>query len=271
LIRTLKNPIDAIFIDLIHNSSSEICLASPFVKLPIAEKVAKSKKEDVRLSFLTNFKLASLYRRSTDIEALRILGQAPRTQVKSHQTLHAKTYIFDQKFAIVTSGNLTSGGLSDNYEYGVLIEEPETVKLISRDFLTLFLSPDKTAFITSEMLDDAFSILSRIPKEKVWPEPLEEEKEFKKIFEESDLYEGGTESIIQGLSGWKRSVFLALNQIKKPSFELRDVYAFEESLSREYPDNRFIKDKIRQQLQVLRDLGLLRFHGGGKYSKLWIG
>ena len=30
-------------------------------------------------------------------------------------------------------------------------------------------------------------------------------------------------------------------------------------------DNRHVRDKIRQQLQVLRDLGLLEFRGDGSY------
>jgi phosphatidylserine/phosphatidylglycerophosphate/cardiolipin synthase-like enzyme len=270
LIRTLKNPIGDAFFELIHNSDTEICLASPFVKLPVAQKIVKAKKENAELSFLTNFKLASLHRGSIDIDALRTLGQAPKTQIKTHQWLHAKTYIFDGKFAIVTSGNLTTGGLSNNYEYGVLIEEAETVRVIRKDFRALFQNRDKTAFITSELLEDAVSILSMIPEERTRPDLVEAEKKFKKKIEEADVYEGGVESIIRGLSGWKRSVFLALNQIKKSSFELKDIYTFEEALAKEYPENKFIKAKIRQQLQVLRDLGLLRFHGRGKYSRLWI-
>ncbi|MBZ5564268.1 MAG: hypothetical protein LAP13_17830 [Acidobacteriia bacterium] len=32
-----------------------------------------------------------------------------------------------------------------------------------------------------------------------------------------------------------------------------------------HPDNLHVRDKIRQQLQRLRDLGLVEFLGGGKY------
>ena len=32
-----------------------------------------------------------------------------------------------------------------------------------------------------------------------------------------------------------------------------------------HPDNRHVRDKIRQQLQVLRDLGLVEFLGRGRY------
>jgi type II restriction enzyme len=40
-------------------------------------------------------------------------------------------------------------------------------------------------------------------------------------------------------------------------FTTADAYAFTRELEKLHPDNRHVKDKIRQQLQVLRDLGLL--------------
>ena len=49
------------------------------------------------------------------------------------------------------------------------------------------------------------------------------------------------------------------------AFSLAEVYAHEDELARLHPDNRHVRDKIRQQLQVLRDLGLLEFIGPGEY------
>jgi type II restriction enzyme len=46
-------------------------------------------------------------------------------------------------------------------------------------------------------------------------------------------------------------------------FTNEDVYAFDRELEKLHPDNRHVKDKIRQQLQVLRDLGLLLHIGSG--------
>jgi type II restriction enzyme len=42
------------------------------------------------------------------------------------------------------------------------------------------------------------------------------------------------------------------------TFTTAEVYAFARELEKLHPDNRHVKDKIRQQLQVLRDMGLLR-------------
>ena len=40
-------------------------------------------------------------------------------------------------------------------------------------------------------------------------------------------------------------------------------------LKEKHPSNQHIPDKIRQQLQQLRDLGLIEFLGNGRYKKLW--
>jgi type II restriction enzyme len=53
--------------------------------------------------------------------------------------------------------------------------------------------------------------------------------------------------------------------IGKTEFALAEVYAFEARLHKIYPGNSHVREKIRQQLQVLRDNGFLEFSGRGKY------
>jgi type II restriction enzyme len=67
------------------------------------------------------------------------------------------------------------------------------------------------------------------------------------------------------LRGWTLDVLRCVRQLPK-RFELSDAYKFESDLRQLHPDNRHIKDKIHQQLQVLRDVGLLKFRGGGRYE-----
>ena len=68
--------------------------------------------------------------------------------------------------------------------------------------------------------------------------------------------------------GWMLDILNCVGEIPGRSFSLDDVYRFEEELSRKYPNNHHIKDKIRQQLQVLRDHGILEFQGRGYYKKV---
>ena len=51
----------------------------------------------------------------------------------------------------------------------------------------------------------------------------------------------------------------------RAEFSLVDIYASAAHLARLHPANRYIEPKIRQQLQVLRDLGLVEFLGRGRY------
>jgi type II restriction enzyme len=83
------------------------------------------------------------------------------------------------------------------------------------------------------------------------------------------------------LANWKRTLFLreetntarswllatirCIEAIGRPNFDIDDVYAFEALLSDLYPNNRHVREKIRQQLQVLRDRGFLEFSGRGQY------
>lgn len=65
--------------------------------------------------------------------------------------------------------------------------------------------------------------------------------------------------------GWTLDVLQVVQSLNKKEFSLQDVYAHAEALGRLHPANRHVRDKIRQQLQVLRDMGLLDFLGGGSY------
>jgi len=68
------------------------------------------------------------------------------------------------------------------------------------------------------------------------------------------------------MKGWLLDVMLCVDNIGKRKFTLNDIYAFENELSRLHPQNKHIKDKIRQQLQFLRDKGYLDFVSRGYYQ-----
>ncbi|MBI3902650.1 MAG: restriction endonuclease [Nitrosomonadales bacterium] len=66
--------------------------------------------------------------------------------------------------------------------------------------------------------------------------------------------------------GWMLDVLACIEKIKQNEFSLDEIYKFESELSLRHPGNNFVKDKIRQQLQVLRDKGFLEFMGRGTYK-----
>jgi type II restriction enzyme len=65
--------------------------------------------------------------------------------------------------------------------------------------------------------------------------------------------------------GWTLDVLRAIHALGKTEFSLQEVYALEDNLARLHPANRNIQPKIRQQLQVLRDMGLVNFLAPGSY------
>lgn len=65
--------------------------------------------------------------------------------------------------------------------------------------------------------------------------------------------------------GWTLDVLAVVRSLNKPEFDLADVYKADSKLAKLHPANRHVRDKIRQQLQILRDLGILEFLGGGEY------
>lgn len=65
--------------------------------------------------------------------------------------------------------------------------------------------------------------------------------------------------------GWLLDVMSCVDNVGKKDFTLDDVYMFADELGTLHPDNKHVKDKIRQQLQVLRDKGYITFVSRGRY------
>lgn len=68
--------------------------------------------------------------------------------------------------------------------------------------------------------------------------------------------------------GWTTLILSMLRSLQHAEFSLSDLYGREQYIASIYPENRTIRAKIRQQLQVLRDLGYVEFLGGGSYRLL---
>ena len=67
--------------------------------------------------------------------------------------------------------------------------------------------------------------------------------------------------------GWLLDVLRCIDQIHDAEFSLQQVYACAPMLQERHPDNHHIHAKIRQQLQLLRDKGIITFTRRGHYSK----
>ncbi len=68
--------------------------------------------------------------------------------------------------------------------------------------------------------------------------------------------------------GWLLDMMRCVEQMPADEFSLEEVYAFEGELCRLHPENRNVRAKIRQQLQVLRDKSYLKFTSRGRYRRI---
>jgi type II restriction enzyme len=66
--------------------------------------------------------------------------------------------------------------------------------------------------------------------------------------------------------GWTLDVLTAVRKLGKTRFSLKELYQLEPYLQHIHPRNQNVRPKIRQQLQVLRDLGLIEFTSPGNYA-----
>lgn len=128
----------AAFSDLIRSVREELLIASPYVTRDgvdfILKNLTPAARTTGRVRFVTNLSPVNICQGATDPRAfLTLIGTARNVEVTHLPRLHAKVYVADANQAIVTSANLTLGGLELNYEYGTSFRDPDTVEFVRRD------------------------------------------------------------------------------------------------------------------------------------------
>ena len=136
-LESLKSPWAVAFDGFAGSIRESAIIAAPYITRQPVERLAgklRSRRASVRVDVLTNLHADSVIDGSLDIGALAWLcEQIPGTTVRHLRYLHAKAYVADEHTAIVTSANLTNGGLRRNHELGVAITDPAGVKDIAED------------------------------------------------------------------------------------------------------------------------------------------
>jgi len=123
---------------LIKGARFHLTISSPYVTSEgvsfLIDNLGDSAKSLTGLDFLTDLSPTNVCDGATDPGALAFLASlVPTVKLRHLPRLHAKVYISDTNCAIVTSGNLTAGGLERNYEYGLKILDGMIVSEILDD------------------------------------------------------------------------------------------------------------------------------------------
>ena len=140
MVELLRSPWSVRFEEVLSNATSSLILCSPYVSDTACERVRRHatahRSREFRLTVLTDLSCDNMLSGATDVAALtKLVSSVPDATVRFLPSLHAKVYIADDKQAVVTSGNLTEGGLVRNFEYGALFTDAPTVRSIREDIL----------------------------------------------------------------------------------------------------------------------------------------
>lgn len=110
--------------------------------------------------------------------------------------------------------------------------------------------------------------MNRIPDEgRIYIVQNEQEIPIKKIIEKVHKTEFLRGSKLEARR-WTLDVLNCVNLIDNDEFTLEQMYRFEKVLFDKHSDNHHVKEKIRQQLQLLRNNGIIEFTRRGHYKKI---
>jgi HKD family nuclease len=183
---------------------------------------------------------------------------------------HPKIYIVSGKdsiFISIGSSNLTAGGLKDNIEINAIIRanpkeeivsdiygiynrlkfqkgrfEPDLIYIEEYEKTYKIIQKKSIAALKERQIKRKLNELERIEKTLPKPQPTRNE-----------------------LFGWQRLVY---EKIPVGIFKTSDMYVYEKEFQDFYPENKYIKAKIRQILQQLRDLRLIKHISENRWQRI---
>src|SRR5713226_2851045 len=139
MIEFLRSPWDKDFDFLINQAHRHLVISSPYVgKGPcqriIRIKSASEENDQFFVLLLTDLSQDTLLSGATGVSSIcDMADKFPHMEIRFLPSIHAKVYVADDKFAVITSGNMTDGGLLRNFEYGVKVDDRDLIRRIKRD------------------------------------------------------------------------------------------------------------------------------------------
>jgi HKD family nuclease len=129
------------FINAISETKKELFVSSPFINIEGVRILSNAvqTKSSIEISLVTNLTTQNIVNGITEPAALlELYKQFVQVKISSLGRLHAKVYLIDDRIGIITSANLTKGGLVNNFEYGVLIDDKSVICAIKEDMLKYY-------------------------------------------------------------------------------------------------------------------------------------
>lgn len=243
------------------NCKSTMLVASPYVNDGILG-LAQAVKDSVSKTLVTRTDLRDFAIGSSNLDTLCSLSRAGFT-VRSLSDLHAKIYIFDGSAALVTSANATYSGMYRNRECGLGTRNVSLVNRLTRSLMRGLGANRPPRVMPLDELESLYiplgTIKATLPPEV--PIPAINAPTSDAVYSITD-----NETLLKGFGGWLRLTLQGVLAMPPNQFRMDDLLGVCAPLaSRQYPRNHHVDAKLRQQLQILRDLGLVEFVERGVY------
>lgn len=126
--------------EVFQSVTNELVISSPYISDVganfLINNISNEFKENGILKFISDLSPKNIYQGATDPNSFRLLFSSINSVQLFHlPRLHSKVYVSDKNKAIITSGNLTAGGLYNNFEYGIFTDDESSINLIKNDLL----------------------------------------------------------------------------------------------------------------------------------------
>ena len=256
----------------------DIKIAVAFVSLKGLTLIEDSLKLAINSANSIEF-LVGLDMNWTEPEALRMLFNLSSSNnkitciclssLKPYYTYHPKLYLFNKDNfvkSIIGSSNLTEGGLKKNIEVNVVIESDIDDEIISDAYETynrLKYHPQRV--LPDQEFIDIYAQLAKLERKQ--NQYLKKDKKYaslnKRFLEKSKSLQKPRVTK-NDLVGWLNNIYKLIPDYE---FTTNQIYKYEPDLAKLYPNNKHIGPKIRQQLQVLRDMGIIKHLGRSRWLK----
>jgi len=247
--------------------SNDITIASPFINNAIWE-YTDFLNPKVKCSIITRINLRDFALGASSLPTVLQLVKSG-WNLFSLPLIHAKLYIFDNSTVLVTSANSTFSGLTRSLECGIAVRNSEVIINIRKLLLGGLgsdVKPFKHSIRDLESLNAPVSLYKEAVKkyeDQAMIDLLSKPDDYVISFFKKDEF-------MDAFTGWRKLTLGAIIQLDKPNFNLDELYRISAPLAlKSYPSNVNWEAKLRQQLQILRDMGLIKFVSRGKYSCLF--
>ncbi len=247
--------------------NSRLLVGCPYVNNAVIT-LTEAVSSDVSRTLITKTDLRDFAMGASDLNSLCALAK-DGVIIRSLSDLHAKIYVFDDDSALVTSANATYRGMYHNRECGLATNDRQIVERLAQSLLGglgASKSPTQMGIRELESLRTPLNAIKVfIPKpprvgDDTGDEPPSMNDATFSLSSESDL--------LSGFKGWLNLTLRGVLEVTESEFDIQELYDVCSPIAAaEYPNNRHVRQKLSEQLQKLRDLGLVEFVKRGHYRR----